>query len=456
MNFRTRLLRAGAWTAGAYSLELVVRFVSNLILTRLLFPEAFGLVAASGSLLIGLALISDFGVRAAIIQNPHGDRDKFLRSAWSFQISRGVILWLSMVLICGLISLPIIHNLIPAQSVFASQTFPALTIVLGLGLLIDGFESTAIPLNFRRLNYGPVIAIGLIGKIVPVPVTITCAWFHPSPWALAAGALTASILRLVLSHTVIPGPRMKWEWDKDYIQQIINFGKWITLSSIATFVGSQSDVILFGLLLPGSFVGVYFIGRVLSDAVESLIERLNGTLTLPVLGEVLRQNPLNLRNRFYRFRLPIDFIAAGSGGFLFAAGSQIIGILYDPRYTQAGPILEILGLGLAIYPLQLIRGAFTAIGKTHVVATVSVVQAFSVAAFFLTGFLISGAMGAVVGIALSRLVPATILFLLSRRSEWANGWQELRLIPLFLFGMLIGKLFMVSINRLGLTYPFAH
>jgi len=143
MNLKARLLRAGAWTAGAYSVELVIRLISNLILTRLLFPEAFGLVAASGSLLIGLALISDFGVRAAIIQNPHGDSDKFLRSAWAFQISRGIILWLVLVLLCGLLEFPYIRNLIPAHSVFSDPTFPAFTIVIGFGLLIDGFESTA-------------------------------------------------------------------------------------------------------------------------------------------------------------------------------------------------------------------------------------------------------------------------------------------------------------------------
>ena len=69
MNLRTRLLRAGAWTAGAYSIESATRLISNLILTRLLFPEAFGLVAASTSLLVGLNLISDFGIRAVVIQS---------------------------------------------------------------------------------------------------------------------------------------------------------------------------------------------------------------------------------------------------------------------------------------------------------------------------------------------------------------------------------------------------
>ena len=141
MNLKATLLRAGAWTAGAYSVELVVRLVSNLILTRLLFPEAFGVVAASSSILIGLELISDFGVRAAIIQNPRGDSDTFLRSAWTFQISRGIILWLVVIVICGCLALPFTRAVIPAQSVFSSTMVAGLTMLLGFQFVIAGFES---------------------------------------------------------------------------------------------------------------------------------------------------------------------------------------------------------------------------------------------------------------------------------------------------------------------------
>ena len=110
MRLRHRILRAGAWTAGAYGVELTTRLVTNLVMTRLLFPEAFGLVAASTSLIIGLTLLTDFGIRAVVIQSVRGEDDAFLRSAWVFQLSRGAILWLILVIVCGLISIPAIRN----------------------------------------------------------------------------------------------------------------------------------------------------------------------------------------------------------------------------------------------------------------------------------------------------------------------------------------------------------
>ena len=162
----------------------------------------------------------------------------------------------------------------------------------------------------------------------------------------------------MLSHTVVPGPRMAFAWDKGHVEEMVHFGKWITVSSIASFIVSQSDVILFGLLLPSSFLGIYFLAKTLIDTAEGLLERLNGALTLPVLGEVLRINPDNLQ----RPLLSLSASHRPSGG----RGRRIL-FLSPPTRSSAsstmrgmrrpGPMLRLLALGLAIYPFQLIRSA---------------------------------------------------------------------------------------------------
>jgi O-antigen/teichoic acid export membrane protein len=439
MNLRQRILHAGTWTLGAYGIELATRLLTNLILTRLLFPEAFGLVAASSSLVVGLALVSDLGIRSMIVQSAQGEEDDFLRTAWVFQISRGIALWLILILICTVVSLPVVRETLPSGSVFASPTFPLLTIALGFPLVLHGFESTAIALNIRRLNYRPLVIVDLAGKIIPVPVMIGYAIVSPSVWALVAGVLAAGVARTVLSHFVVPGPKMALTWKKTYVQEMAHFGKWITVSSIGSFVASQSDVILFGLLLPSSFLGIYVLAKTLTDTAEGLLDRLNSALTLPVLSEVLRNNPDNLRDRYYRFRLPIDLVAAACGGFLFVTANQIIGILYDARYAEAGPLLRLLALGLAIYPPQIIRSAFLAVGNTRIVAMVSIVQAGSLVAFLLVGFFTAGPLGAVLGVVASRLLPSALILLAAHGRKWISIQHELRVVLVFSIGLSLGE-----------------
>ena len=72
----------------------ILRLGSNLILTRILFPEAFGLMALVQVVLAGTEMFSDFGIRGSIVQSSRGDDPVFLNTAWTVQIGRGVLLGL--------------------------------------------------------------------------------------------------------------------------------------------------------------------------------------------------------------------------------------------------------------------------------------------------------------------------------------------------------------------------
>jgi O-antigen/teichoic acid export membrane protein len=451
MKLRERILSAGAWTLGAFVVELGTKLVSNLVLTRLLFPEAFGLVAASASILTGLALVSDVGIRAVVVQSPRGEDDSFLRSAWVFQIVRGVALWLVLILICFIFSLTTVRNLFAPSSAFADPQFALLTIVQGFAIVLHGFESTAIALNIRRLNYAPIVLVDLAGKLFPVPVMITVAIYFPSVWALVAGILASNLLRAILSHCIVPGPRMAFVWTRQHFDEMMHFGKWIAVSSTASFFISQADILLFGIAFPGAFLGVYSLAKTLIDTAEGLLERLNSVLTLPVFSEVLRRDPTTFREKYYRFRFPTDLVAAATAGFVFVTADLIVGVLYDARYTEAGPILRILAVGLALYPFTLIRSAFTATGNTRLVAATTVVQASALVSCVLLGVHLVGPLGAIAGAMASRAVVAAILVYAASKSQWVSGWRELRIILFLGLGLLVGKIALMAALSLGLA-----
>jgi len=450
LKLRERALRAGVWTVGAYGLDLGTRLLSTLVMTRLLFPAAFGVVAAAMAIIVGLGLMSDFGVRAVIIQSPRGEDEDFLRSAWVFQASRGIILWSVLLLICIIVNLPAVHSGFPVDSVFADTSFPFIASALGISLIFAGLESTVLGLNARRLNLKPLLLVDFTGKLLSIPIMFAWAWFLPNAWALVAGSLASSAVRLVMSHIAVPGPRMAFRWKADHIDEILHFGKWITVSSIASFITSQSDVIVLGLLLPSSSLGIYFIAKMLVGTVEGLLERLQSSLSLPIFGEVLRRDPRNFRNRYYRFRLPLDLAAGFCSGFIFIAGSLIVSLLYDTRYTNAGPMLQTLAIGIALYPLQFIRSAFTAIGKTYIPASVAIVEAVSLITFMISGFMVFGTTGAVVGIAGHRVIPSLAFWILSYRKRWFSFLLEIRMVAIFIGGLLIGELFLLASDWIGL------
>ena len=227
-------------------------------MTRLLFPEAFGTFAAAAALIYGLVLIGDFGVRPVVIQSARGDQIDFLRSAWTFQLWRGMLIWLVILAISGLIIALPIQQWLPTDSVFADRRFPLLAACMGFAVVLHGCEFVCIALNARHLNYRPLVVIDLMSRVLSLPITITWAWLSPSVWALVAGFLASSLFKMLLSHLLLPGPRMGLSWDKDHWQEIVRVGKWIAVSSLITIVSQQGEIILLGILVPEYYAWTLF------------------------------------------------------------------------------------------------------------------------------------------------------------------------------------------------------
>src|SRR3990172_5242168 len=71
----------------------ILRLAGNLVLARLLFPEAFGLIALASLVFLVIDQISNLGIPAAIMRLERGEEPAFLDTAWTIQILRGLALW---------------------------------------------------------------------------------------------------------------------------------------------------------------------------------------------------------------------------------------------------------------------------------------------------------------------------------------------------------------------------
>src|SRR5262245_9241585 len=89
-----RVLTASAWSIAGDGFGTAVRFATNLLMTRLLVPEMFGIMAIANMIMVGLHMFSDLGLKQSVIQSKDGDNDGFLNTIWVVQIYRGGLLWL--------------------------------------------------------------------------------------------------------------------------------------------------------------------------------------------------------------------------------------------------------------------------------------------------------------------------------------------------------------------------
>ncbi|MGE5510072.1 MAG: oligosaccharide flippase family protein [Bacteroidota bacterium] len=442
---KRRVLTASAWTLAGYGISQVLRFGSNLIMTRLLVPEMFGVMAIATIVMVGLAMFSDLGLRQNIVQSRRGADPLFLNTAWVLQILRGLVLWVIALAISVIIFVAARAGMVPPDSVYAHPSLPWVVAVLSFGAVIGGFESTKTSEASRNLALGRITQLDLVTQIVGLLCMLAWASFDRSIWALVAGGILAGMLRTALTHVWLPGNANRWQWDRPALLELVHFGKWIFLSSILGFLVNSGDRLLLGWMVDGTVLGVYVIAFSMYSAIEQVMSRIIGSVGFPALSEVVR-NKGDLKAAYYRFHGIIAATAYFCAGALMTSGEALIGVLYDHRYAQAGWMLQILAVGLMALPFQIAVQCYMALGMPRIVSIIIVVRLLALLVLTPVGFQFLGVAGAIWGIVLSQLsyVPSIIYF--SRKSDLIDVSKEMLLLPTILLGMAGGKILAVAIG----------
>lgn len=437
-SLQKRVLHASAWTFSGHFVGQLIRFGSNLIMTRLLVPEMFGIMVLANVILIGLQLFSDLGLRQNIVQHRRGDTQEFLNTVWTVQIIRGVVIY--MVALLGALSLVLLQQLrwLPISSVYAEPILPTVIAILSINAIISGFEPTKIALASRNIALGKLTQMDLASQTAGIVFMVAWALVDRSIWALVCGSFVTSTLRVVLGNLMLPGISNRTYWDKNIARDIFSFGKWIFLSSILGFLSANGDKIILGSLVDSRMLGLYSIAFFLASALRDVVSKIIANVAFPALSEIARERPQDLKQTYYRLRRPIDIATLLATGILFFAGHLIILVFYDSRYTAAGPMLEVLSIMLFEVRYTLAAQCFMALGKPKLLIPVISTQLTALYALMPLAFAWYGVDGAIWVAGGSVLVKLPVVFYLKFKLDLLDIKKELCALFWLFLGLGIG------------------
>ena len=422
-SLRSRIFRGAAWTLSGFVLSNILRLGSNLVLTRLLFPEAFGLISLVTAFLQGLMMFSDLGLGVAIVQNERGDEPRFLDTVWTLQVIRGGLLWL----LCWAIAWPLAE--------FYGQ--PQLTLLIpciGLTALVAGFESTAVYTAQRHLQLKRVALMDLISGATGSAVTIACALLHRSVygpehpsavWSMVVGMVSGGLVRAVLSYTLLPDKRRhRFSLEPGALGSVIAFGRWIFLSSALTFLVGQSDRLIFAKMIPLDLFGVYGIAALLAGLPQLGVGHVARSVAFPAYSRMSTTGE-EFKGVFARTRRPLLLAGGTLVSGLMACGPLLTRILYDSRYEQAGWILQLLTIGTWFQLLETFNSmVLLAQGRTNWLAAGSAAKLGAMIVLLPLGYQLDGFRGALIALAVSELAKYLVaLVALALRGLQTLAWD---------------------------------
>jgi len=427
---RQLVLRGSAWTLAGYGGAQLMRLAGNLILTRLLAPEIFGVTAIVSLFLQALEMFSDVGLGSSIVRSPRGDDAEFLDTAWTIQVARGFLLWVGAILIA-----------MPVAAIYGTPQLAVLLPVGGLAAVAQGFCSTAPYSSNRHLSLGRLTMMELCAQAATIVATASLALVRPNVWALIGGGILGAVAKAILSFAMLPGARNRLGWDSSAAREILHFGKWLTLSTILTFFANSGDRLILGYVLSRRELGVYSIAFFMSQAILTAVRSLASRIFFPLFSRLGELGDADVRKRIWRLQAVLLAVVLPPICALVVWGPRIIDLLYDRRYHEAGWMLRILSAGTIVAVITANSGAVVlAKGNSFLYMNLLGVRTLVLLATMLVGGRIGGTPGLIVGVALEPLICYPALAMASRRY---GAWMpDLDLIAVLGSAALIGAGFL--------------
>jgi O-antigen/teichoic acid export membrane protein len=413
-DMKKRAVLGSGISVGAKLVEQVIRFGSNYILAKLLFPGAFGVMGLIMTLQIGLEMLSDLGVRVSVVTHKRTD-ETFLNTAWTISVLRGVALFLIGSLVA-----------VPFARFYDDSSLALMVPVACIGAIFTGATSTKQLTMNRELLVGRIMALQLFSQVIGLVVLVGMALWLRSTWALVLGTLFGGGLNCVLSHVALPGPNNRFCWDKAAAHDILRLGGWIFISTLLAFFAQRLDILLLGKLVPKEQLGVYNISTNLSGLPGMVGGQIIGFVLLPALAGAFRENPATFGRTLERVRRTM----LPAGAFLcmgVALGSPaLFYYLFDTRYHDAVWMTPLLVLSSWFVYLQDISGrSLTAIGIVRPLAMANAGKLFMTFVGCIVGHDLMGVPGFILGAAAGSMMGHVITVILMVRAGLPAGRSDL-------------------------------
>ncbi len=334
MTIGNRILKGTLSVLGGDAYGHILRLIANLIMTRLLMPEAFGLLLIVNLVQGALQMLSDVGIRGALITKRDFLDDEYIDTAWTISIIRGI----ALCVVGMLVALPVAYF-------YSEPQLTGLLLLSSVAPLLTGFCSPFPILEEKKVKLLRVIAWKSLAQTVAVVATIVWLLIHPTVWALAANGVISALVLSVSSFLFFRNRMPKLTWNREAVRAIVQFGKWVFLATALTFFARHANLFIMSKWVTTSVLGVFSIAVGLVKLVENVPSSITFSLLLPVYAELGKGEEAELHKHRIRIKVALFGLAVAPVVTLSVFGAEIISLLYAEEYHSAGWMLEVMSVG---------------------------------------------------------------------------------------------------------------
>ncbi len=333
-DVRAKISSATKWSTFAEICAKLAAPIVNMILVRLLKPEAFGIVASITIITSFADIFTDAGFQKYIIQHEYETSEE-LDKGTAIAFTSNFVL---SVIIFGIILL--LRNKL--SSAIGCPDAAVGVVVASLSVMCTAFSGTLIARFKRELDFQPIFMIRVTSALVPLIVTVPIAIWLKSYWAIVVGSVLQQFYIAIMS-TCLSKWKPRFYLRIELFKDMLFYSIWNLCESVSIWFTSQASVFIVANVLDEYYLGLYKTGI---TAINSYLAIITASLT-PVLFSVLSRYQ-NQNSRFIatvnKFQILLALLVLPLGAGIFMYRKLAVLILLGERWFEVTTLLGLWAL----------------------------------------------------------------------------------------------------------------
>lgn len=378
------------WVGMIQVTRVSVQLLGLLVLSRLLTPADFGLVAIVFAISNFALLLRDMGTAAAIIQRDVLDAETIRTAHWS-----NCFIGLGLAAILLALSYPL-------QSIFKA---PGLAPLVQLSALSFPFLSASTvhqALLERASQFATVARIEIVALLTGFAVAVGSAFLGAGAYSLVLQTFTVAVLSAV-QFWIASETKINWGWSREHAKGLWGFGGSLFGFNVVNYFSRNADTMIIGRMLGPASLGPYSLAyRVMLFPLQNLTFVATRAL-FPMMSRQ-QHSPQELGELHLRLLSVISFFTAPMMAGLFVLREPFVDVALGASWEMVAVLILWLAPIGFIQSLVSAGGVvFTALGRTDLLFRLGVFSSL----LHVTGFVV-GVQWGVTGVAASYLVLTLI------------------------------------------------
>jgi lipopolysaccharide exporter len=395
--------RGGLWVALSSYFNVGFGFLANLVLTRILAPEDFGVFALGGFFFSLLNLRPKIGIGYAFAQRKE-TTGELVGTHLALDATAGLVTFL----LAG-VAVPVLRLL--------GYSWDVAWVMLALAAVgvSDSIMGTAWVLLDKELHFGRTSLVSSLVFPFSYAPAFWLALHGGSYWSLVAQNATYALLLLAgmwwAARQRLPHVwRLQWRFDRQVALGLIRFGGMVGLATLAGMLVTQFDNFLVGTFVSVATLGFYDRAYRIAQWPSLLVSSVVTRAAFYTYAR-LQDDPVRLEKTVTMTFWVIVILTLPLALAIFASAPDLVRLLYGDRWLPSTLFLRFLVVYSLLRPLLDNAGSlFIAVGQPQRTTVVVAIQAVALMIIATPLTLAYGAVGTCVGVGIAFVVGLVLSY----------------------------------------------